>query len=259
LWYKFLFYVIGKRHRIILTVSEFSKRELVRYGIASADKIMVVHNGCDHVLLVRPDEGQLAALKLERRRFVLALANTQKHKNIGVLLRAFASPELRDIELVLFGDARRADFEKLGHVVPSNVRFTGRITDPELVGLLSNAGVLAFPSLTEGFGLPPLEAMALGCPVVAAPCGALPEVCGKGALFADPFRPDAWSLNIRSALDDQPVRESLITAGRSQAEHFTWQRAARSLFKIMEAELRRPLQKDEQEPLQSLRIPVRRR
>jgi glycosyltransferase involved in cell wall biosynthesis len=233
LWYKFLFYSIGKRHRIILTVSEFSKRELVRYGVASADKIVVVHNGCDHVLGVRPDEGQLAALDLEPRRYVLALANTQKHKNISVLLRAFASAELGDVELVLFGGAGKADFEELGHVVPCNVRFTGRITDPELVGLMINAGALAFPSLTEGFGLPPLEAMALGCPVVAAPCGALPEVCGRAALYADPFSPDAWSLKIRTALDDQAVRRSLVSAGRRQAADFTWQRAACSLFETV--------------------------
>ncbi|MFM0094524.1 glycosyltransferase family 1 protein [Paraburkholderia nemoris] len=235
LWYRFLFFFIGKRHKIIFTVSEFSKGELVRYGVANADKIVVVHNGCDHVLQVRPDEGKLAALRLKPRRYVLALANTQKHKNIGILIKAFASAELKDIELVLFGAATRGDFENLGHVVPLNVRFAGRITDPELVGLMVNAGALAFPSLTEGFGLPPLEAMALGCPVVAAPFGALPEVCGEAALYADPFSPDAWRQNILTALDDEAVRQSLISAGRRQADGFTWKRAARHLFETVNA------------------------
>src|ERR1700754_217517 len=233
--YKFLFFFIGKRHKVILTVSEFSKQELVRYGIASADKIVVVHNGCDHVLQIRPDEGQLAVLNLKPRRYVLALANTQKHKNIGVLLKAFANAEMSDVELVLFGGATRADFENIGHVVPPNVRFAGRITDPEMVGLMVNAGALAFPSLTEGFGLPPLEAMALGCPVVAAPYGALPEVCGKAALYADPFSPEAWSLNILSALNDDTVRQSLIAEGRRQAGNFTWKQAARHLFETVNA------------------------
>ncbi|MBK5146420.1 glycosyltransferase family 4 protein [Burkholderia sp. R-69608] len=229
LWYKLHFFFIGKRHKIIFTVSEFSKQELVRYGIASADKIVVVYNGCDHVLQVRPDEGQLAALNLKPRRYVLALANTQKHKNIGVLFNAFTGAELSEVELVLFGGATQGDFENLGYVVPPNVRFAGRITDPELVGLMVNAGALAFPSLTEGFGLPPLEAMALGCPVVAAPFGALPEVCGEAALYADPFSPDAWRLNILTALDDEAVRQSLISAGRRQAGGFTWKQAARNL------------------------------
>lgn len=235
LWYKFLLFFIGKRHKVILTVSEFSKRELVRYGIARADKIVVVHNGCDHVFQIRPDERQLAVLNLKRGRYVLALANTQKHKNIGVLLKAFADTALTDVELVLFGEATRADFEHLGHVVPANVRFAGRVSDPELVGLMTNAGALAFPSLTEGFGLPPLEAMALGCPVVAAPFGALPEVCGEAALYADPFSPHAWRANLLSALDDEAVRQSLIAAGRRQAAGFTWNAAARNLFDAVKA------------------------
>jgi len=165
---------------------------------ASADEIAVVYNGCDHVMQVRPDEGQLAALSLKPRRYVLALANTQKHKNIGVLLKTFAGAELRDVELVLFGGATQADFENLGHIVPPNVQFAGRITDLELVGLMVNAG-------------------------------ALPEVCGKAALYADPFSLDAWRLNILTALDAEAVRQSLISAGRRQAGGFTWKRAARNL------------------------------
>ena len=94
---------------------------------------------------------------------------------------------------------------------------------------MMNAGVLAFPSLTEGFGLPPLEAMALGCPVVAAPLGALPEVCGEAALYADPFSPAEWSVKIRTALHDEAVRKSLIADGRQQASLFTWKRAAHNL------------------------------
>lgn len=235
LWYKLQYFFIGKRHKIIFTVSEFSKAELVRYGVASADKIVVVHNGCDHVLQVRPDDRQIAALDLTPKRYVLALANTQKHKNIGVLLEAFAGAELADVTLVLFGGATKADFDNLGHVVPPNVRFTGRISDAELVGLMANAGALAFPSLTEGFGLPPLEAMALGCPVVAAPFGALPEVCGKAAIYADPFRPDEWRRHIATVLDDDTVRQTLIAAGLRQASIFTWKKAARRLIETLKA------------------------
>jgi glycosyltransferase involved in cell wall biosynthesis len=227
--YKFIFFFIGRLHKKILTVSEYSRKELVRYGVASYEKIVVVHNGCDHVLQVRPDEHLLAKLNLRPARYVLALANTQKHKNIGVLLKAFTRPELEDVALVLFGAATKAEFEKLGHFVPHNVQFAGQISDSELVGLMMNAGVLAFPSLTEGFGLPPLEAMALGCPVVAAPLGALPEVCGEAALYADPFGPAAWSVKIRTALDDEEVRKSLISAGRQQASLYTWKRAAQDL------------------------------
>jgi glycosyltransferase involved in cell wall biosynthesis len=178
---------------------------------------------------------RVGVLAERTRTLRLALANTQKHKNIAILLKAFAKPELKDVALVLFGGATKAEFEQLGHIVSPNVQFAGRVTDPELVGLMVNAGALAFPSLTEGFGLPPLEAMALGCPVVAAPFGALPEVCGKAALYADPLDANAWSQKIRAALDDEGVRQSLISAGRRQAGSFTWKRAARNLFEAVKA------------------------
>lgn len=233
--YKLLFFFIGRRHKIIFTVSEFSKQELVRYGVAHRDKIVVVHNGCDHVLKVPADEKPVAALKLEPARYVLALANIQKHKNVSVLLEAFARDELKDVPLVLFGPDSRAQFEAAGHMLPPNVKFAGRVSDAELVGLMKSAGVLAFPSLTEGFGLPPLEAMALGCPVIAAPKGALPEVCGDAAFYADPFSPAAWSEQIRTVLGNGAVRESLIARGRRHASRFTWRRAAQKLSDAIRA------------------------
>ena len=80
-----------------------------------------------------------------------------------------------------------------------------------------------------------MEALALGCPVVAAPFGALPEVCGKAALYADPLDPDAWRLNILTVLNDATVRQSLIAAGHRQAGRFTWKRAARNMFETVNA------------------------
>jgi glycosyltransferase involved in cell wall biosynthesis len=234
LWYKFAFSFIGRYHKLIFTVSEFSKQELVRYGIAAADKIVVIHNGCDHILQIQPDDSLLAKFKLQSGRYVVALANTQKHKNVGILLKAFATPELADVALVLFGSAKKVDFENIGHAVPPNVTFAGRTSDAELAGLIANAGALAFPSLTEGFGLPPLEAMALGCPVVAAPFGALPEVCGEAALYADPFSEGEWSAQIRSAIDDETMRQSLVAKGHRQAGIFTWKRAAQNLIEAVQ-------------------------
>ena len=108
----------------------------------------------------------------------------QAHKNVGLLLRAFADPALRDLRLVLFGGEGRGAFEARGSAVPDNVVFAGRVSDGELRALYAHALCVAFPSTTEGFGLPPLEAMLVGCPAVVAPCGALPEVCGSAAVQA---------------------------------------------------------------------------
>lgn len=233
LWYKFLQPLVGRTNRQILTVSEYSKQQLVRYGVAPADRITVIHNGCDHVLAYRPADSVIAANGLEKGRYVLALANTQAHKNIPVLLEAFADPRLGDMTLVLFGAASREDFQRLGAFVPENVRFIGHVDDAQLAALMIHACAFACPSTTEGFGLPPLEAMILGCPAVVAPCGALPEVCGEAALTADPHDAGHWVEQIRALADNAELSARMRDAGRRQAATFTWENAARKLAHVL--------------------------
>lgn len=233
-WYRLILRQAGRRHRRIVTVSHFSKQQLVAHRIASPDKITVIHNGVDHILRVDSEAAIVRGLGLERRGYVVALANTQRHKNIGVLLKAFGRPELAALKLVLIGGARRESFETLGLRVPDNVVFAGMVSDEGLRGLLEDALCLAFPSLTEGFGLPPLEAMLLGCPAVIAPCGALPEVCGSAAVTADPHDPAAWSEAVRSLADDQVLWSARSAAGRTHAASFTWDRAARQLLAVLD-------------------------
>jgi glycosyltransferase involved in cell wall biosynthesis len=156
----------------------------------------------------------------------VALSTTQVHKNIAILLKAFARPEMADLVLVLFGSTSRAAFEAAAMAVPPNVRFAGRVSDGEMRALMEAAVCIAFPSTTEGFGLPPLEAMLLGCPAVVAPCGALPEVCGDAALYAEPFDDSDWSDKISAIADSPELRERLSVAGRQQAGRFTWRAAA---------------------------------
>jgi glycosyltransferase involved in cell wall biosynthesis len=233
LWYRFIQPLLGRTNRGILTVSEYSKEQLVRYRIAPADKITVIHNGCDHVLAHAPAHDFVAANKLDEGRYVVALASTQSHKNIGILLEAFADQRLSHLTLVLFGATGKASFENLGFTVPANVRFVGRIKDAELAALMIHALAFACPSTTEGFGLPPLEAMILGCPTIIAPCGALPEVCGDAALQADPHKPDQWVDAILSLANDPDLRARLGESGRLRASLFTWDTAARKLAQVL--------------------------
>ena len=232
-WYRLMLPWLGKRNRALLTVSEFSRKQLDAYGVADAARIEVIYNGCDHVLRLVPDLAKADAAGLAGKRYVVALANIQLHKNIGVLLKAFQQSELRDMTLVLFGPAQREDFESRGHAVPPNVKFLGFVSDEELAGLLQRAAALAFPSTTEGFGLPPLEAMALGCPTVVAPCGALPEVCGDASLWADADDVDRWVAQIVRLRDDDVLRADMKRRGRSQAAKFTWDKAARRLLEVV--------------------------
>lgn len=232
-WYRFVLQQAGKRHRKILTVSHFSKAQLVHYGIAPAERIEVIHNGVDHILRVGTDPAVIGRLGLEPRNYAVALANTQKHKNIGLLLKAFARPEMAELKLVLVGGARRQDFEALGHSVPANIVFAGPASDEALRGLIEGALCLAFPSLTEGFGLPPVEAMLLGCPAVVAPCGALPEVCGTAAWMVDPDDPGAWSAALLALQADPATWAARSEAGRQHAAEFTWDHAAHQLLAVL--------------------------
>ena len=232
-WYRLVLPLLGRTNRGLLTVSQYSRKQLAHYGVAPAERIRVIHNGCDHVLRLKPDTAQVEAFGLAGQPFVLALANTQPHKNIAVLLKAFGSPLLRDATLALFGPATREQFESQGHTVPPNVRFLGFVSDPALAGLLRQAAALAFPSTTEGFGLPPLEAMLLGCPAVVAPNGALPEVCGDAVLWAHAHDAQEWAQQIHRLCTDAPLRTEMQARGAARAAQFTWHRAACRLLETV--------------------------
>lgn len=232
-WYRFHQPISGRRHRRILTVSEFSQDQLAHYRIAKREWITVIPNAADHVLRERPDDGIVARLNLTPGRYVVALSNIQPHKNIGLLLKAFARPELERFTLVLFGAAGRKAFAEAGFDASANVCFADRLGDGELWGLYRQALCLAFPSLTEGFGLPPLEAMMLGCPVLAAPAGALPETCGDAALFVDPFSVEDWRDAILSVAGSPRLRQGLIVRGRAWANRFSWSASASRLVAVL--------------------------
>jgi glycosyltransferase involved in cell wall biosynthesis len=232
-WYRNILPVLGKRHARILTVSEFSADELARFGIARRDHISVVPNGVDHLLDHASQPQVLGRLALASRRFVVGLANVQPHKNIGLLLKAFAASELSGLKLVLVGAGGREEFERLRHVISPNVVFAGRITDGELRALLESALCTACPSTTEGFGLLPLEGMTFGCPAILAPCGALTEIAGNAAMFAAATDPRQWVHAIRSLVDEPARWAEYSQAGRARAALFTWRRAGQKLAEVI--------------------------
>lgn len=232
-WYRFTQPILARRNRMILTVSEFSRGEIIKAGLCPPERVAVVHNGVDHVLRTPSDPSIVDRLGLADKPFVLALANTQEHKNVAVLLEAFARPELADVALVLFGGADREAFAAAGLALPDNAILAGRVGDGELRALMEHALCLAFPSTTEGFGLPPLEAMLLGCPAIIAPCGALPEVCGDAAVQVEPGDVSGWVAAIQRMLEDPDYRRKYSASGQLRAQHFTWARAGRQLAGVL--------------------------
>ncbi|MGB3625163.1 MAG: glycosyltransferase family 1 protein [Henriciella sp.] len=230
-WYQFALPTIGRRNRRVLTVSDYSRQQLAKYGVAPTDKISVIHNGVDHAKNTGEDVSILERFALKPNQFAVGLANTQAHKNLKIAIQAFEQADLADRKLVLFGSARKADFEAQGISVPDNVVFTGFVSEQELKALYSAAAFMVFPSTTEGFGLPPLEAMLVGTPAICAPCGALPEVCGDVATYAAADDADAWQSEIRRHFAfRKDERSELAAACKRQAGAFSWGSASRSLL-----------------------------
>lgn len=223
--------VIGRRHRSVLTVSAHSRAALIRNNVVPEQKITVIHNGADHVGRVSPDRTAATRFGISPFRYVLALSSAQSHKNIAMLIKAFRDPRMSDTVLALVGGDQVSDIEPNA---PRNVVSLGRVSDAELFGLMRYAIAFACPSLTEGFGLPPLEAMALGAPVIAAPRGALPEVLGTAALWASPHKPGEWVSTIKALSGRSSAvlrfRAERSAIGLRHAAHFTWDRAAGQLM-----------------------------
>lgn len=195
---------------VVVTVSEFSKRSIVRHLGIPADRIRVIPLAVDAQAFA-PHLG-------ERDEFVLYPARGWKHKNHATLLEAMAIARRTrpDLRLVLTGGA----LERLG-ALPDWVDVRGLVSADELRRLYATAGALAFPSQYEGFGMPPLEAMASGCPVASSTAGSLPEVCGDAAVY---FDPDDAAGMAEAILQAMLRRDELVPLGLERARLFTWER-----------------------------------
>ena len=232
-WYRFALPRIGAISARILTVSEFSKTQLVKVGIADPNKIHVIHNGVDHMQRVVASRDAVLRFGLTGNTYAVALASTQSHKNIEVLLKAFSLPKMSALKLILVGHADEAEFLAAGLTATPNVIFAGYVSDSEMRGLMEEAGCFAFPSTTEGFGLPPVEAMAVGCPALVAPCGAIPEVCGCAATYVDPYDVEGWADAIMKFSEEPTARQVAVGKGLLHAEDMTWTKAAYKLLDII--------------------------
>jgi glycosyltransferase involved in cell wall biosynthesis len=236
-WYRFLLPRLAKNAARILTVSEFSRKRLAETLDMDPERISVVPNGVDsrfEAVRSAAAEAVLKRLGLPRD-YVLALGSLEPRKNIGRLLSAWALLESRkeideDVHLVVAG-GKSSLFRDAGlPALPDKVVLTGYVADEDLPALYSSALVFAYPSLYEGFGLPPLEAMACGAPVVTSGSTSIPEVTGHAALLVDPHEIESIAEGIRSVLGDADLRASLRAAGLERVKVFGWDDSARLVW-----------------------------
>jgi glycosyltransferase involved in cell wall biosynthesis len=226
-----------RRSAIVFTVSDASRNDILRfYPWAAPDKVQVVPNAIDADLLEDPGAEEMERVRERyqiRGRFVLFVGNVKPHKNLERLIAAFArlrqEPGHEDLKLLLIGDdvsrygSLRRTVEAAG--VRQDVRFFGFVPHRTLAALYRMASVFAFPSLYEGFGLPPLEAMACGTPVVTSRLSSLPEVVGDAAVLIDPYDVDDIARGLHAALEDGAFRADLIERGHARAQSFSWERS----------------------------------
>jgi glycosyltransferase involved in cell wall biosynthesis len=235
-WYQWLLPRLARRARQVLTDSEFSRSELVRWLGVAAAKVRVVPCGHEHILRTTPDPSVLPRHGLGARPYVLAVSSLSRHKNLEAVAEAVRLLEPARWDYVLAGPSNPRVFGASAVDAPGRVVHLGYVSDGELRALYERAACLVYPSRYEGFGIPPLEAMACGCPVIASRTTALPEVCGDAALYVDPDDPRQLAAAIRRVLCEDGMGDDLRRRGQQRAERWTWSRsAAETLAAVREA------------------------
>ncbi len=232
----------ARRADVVATVSQASAQALTRHLEIPAEKIVVIPPGVGSTFHRISDPLLLEATRHKyglKHPFVLAVGTKEPRKNHLGLIRAFhqaQSQRPRPRMLVIVGGPgwlyEETEQEVARLKLEQKVRFLGRVSDLDLMLLYSMADVFAYPSFYEGFGMPTLEAMACGAPVLTSNCSSLPEVVGEAALQVDPHDVDALAAAMRRLLNDEQLREELRQKGYQQVKRFTWEASARKMLSV---------------------------
>jgi len=234
MWYRALFRRQGRISRTVLTVSEFSRRELAaRCGI-TLGKIAVVSPSAQHILDVTPDDSILSRLHLRDQGFALCVGSRQANKNLGILEETEKHLNAPRFEMVVVGDGSQSAFRS-SSIRSGWVRFPGRVSDAELSALYRHALCFISPSHYEGFGIPAVEAMHCGCPVLAARAAAIPETCGDAALYFDPRRAGDLAARLEHLCGNPAERQRLRQLGYLRAAGYSWRSSAHRLWEVIGA------------------------
>jgi len=233
----------------IIADSQATQRDLVERGYAASDKITVIYPGYDQAFAPVRAKDHLARIRKRYELpnvYALYVGTLQPRKNLQTLLGALAelSQQQRSVHLAIAGkkgwlyESLFARVRQLG--LEEQVYFLGYVPQQDLPALISGARVFVLPSLYEGFGLPVLEAMACGTPVICSDVSSLPEVAGDAAILVSPHGTDQLAQALRRVLDDDGLRDELALRGLRRAKQFSWQRSAQQTLQILEAVAKTP-------------------
>ncbi|MBI4744908.1 MAG: glycosyltransferase family 4 protein [Actinobacteria bacterium] len=230
------------RMKKIIAVSESSKKDIIKWLNLDPDKIVVIYNGVSRIYHPTEDENTLNSVKNKfgiSKRFILFVGNRKPHKNILRLIEAFKILKNKvDCSLLIItdNDSRFTEPEEkvLELDLSNDVIISGPVENEELPLLYSAADVFILPSLCEGFGLPALEAMSCGTPVVASETSSLPEVIGSAGILIDPYDVNSIADALEKILEDDVLRKEMIKRGYSQAAKFNWRDTAGKTLEVYE-------------------------
>jgi glycosyltransferase involved in cell wall biosynthesis len=232
-WYRWLFAGLMRRAHIVATVSKFSASELMRHiGGRAAARIEIIYEGGEHILRAASDRRVLERLALVDQPYVLAVGNRSPNKNFSGIVKAAAMLAEQNVKVVAAGGGNSRVFAG-APLSGRNLVLAGYVTDAELRALYEHALCFVYPSFYEGFGIPPLEAMHCGCPVVASNSSSIPEVCGDAALYCNPADPKDIAQQVQRVLMSRQLRGELREAGYARTGKFSWPTAAIQLEDIL--------------------------
>jgi glycosyltransferase involved in cell wall biosynthesis len=229
-WYQTAIPVLGKISRHIVTVSNFSKNELVKYARIKPNKITVIPNSADHILRFKDPDDQFKEKINLLKPYCLAVSNLGANKNFHGLAKALALIDFKKYTMVIAGGGLSA---LKNEPAADNATYLGYVSDEELKYLYENASLFIFPSFYEGFGIPPLEAMISGCPVIASNTTSIPEVCGDACAYFDPKDAMDMAANINALVNDSERLAQLKIKGYERAAMYSWEHSSRLLSDVI--------------------------
>lgn len=232
LWYHVMTRLYARRSSVLATVSEASAKEIAGYFDIPLRRIEIIPESGEHILRHTPDVSVHERFGLHQDGYVLAASSMAPNKNFGGVLRAMETMPVQSMPFVIVGGQNARIFKRHKGKLSGAIE-AGYVTDGQLRALYEGAACFVFPSFYEGFGLPPLEAMSCGCPVLVSNRSSLPEVCGPAALYCDPASPADIADKLTQLLADPERRAAMRLTGLDRARQFTWARGAQTLAGIL--------------------------
>ncbi|MBP0589686.1 glycosyltransferase family 4 protein [Paraburkholderia sp. LEh10] len=245
MWYRLCFSILPKLEPQVLTVSAFSKRRICHHLKIDESRIAVIPPGADHLDRVVPDHRVIDRLQIENDAYCVIVGSLDPRKNLQRVLDAIGNlSHLRDVKFVIVGGKNQrifADEHMEEARLSRQVVWAGFVSDSELKALYEHAGCLVFPSLYEGFGLPPLEAMYCGCPVIASSRTSIPEACGDAAMYCDATSAEDIAEKISLMMNNSALRQQYREKGIAHAREYRWDYSAQRLLDVLYGNESEPL------------------